>query len=141
MATSSRALAALALAAAAAGCGGGISAPRTHPVSGTVTYKGKAAAGVKVSFHPQFDMGAVNFVPSATTGQDGKFSLSTAAPNDGAPAGDYVVTFELLKAGTDKRGLDVEVDAWKGKYGDPAASDKKVTVRSGDNALPPFVLD
>ncbi len=126
----------------AVGCGGGgISAPRTYPVSGTVLVKGKAVAGVKVSLHPQFDMGSVKFTPNGLTGKDGKFTLSTAAPNDGAPAGAYVATFELLQGGTDKRGLDVEVDVWKGKYADPAKSDKKVTIKSGDNALEPFTLD
>jgi hypothetical protein len=128
-------------AAAAVGCGGGISAPRTYPVTGTVMFKGKAAAGVKVTFHPQFDMGSVKFTPSGETGKDGRFTLSTAAPNDGAPPGDYVVTFELLRGGTDKRGLDIEVDVWKGKYADQAGGKFKVTVKSGDNALEPFALD
>jgi hypothetical protein len=51
------------------------------------------------------------------------------------------VTFELLRGGTDKAGLDIEVDAWKGKYADPAKSSWKVTVKDGDNALEPFKLD
>lgn len=140
--TTSRVLTALACLTAAAGCGGGgISAPRTAPVSGTVTVKGKPAAGVKVTFHPQFDMGAVKFVPSGQTDNHGRFTLSTAAPGDGAPPGDYVVTFELLRGGADNAGRDIEVDAWKGKYADPAKGGKKVTVKSGDNALEPFTLD
>jgi hypothetical protein len=83
----------------AVGCGGNISAPRTAPVSGIVMVKGKPVAGVKVTFHPQFDMGKVKFTPSGETGKDGRFTLSTAAPSDGAPPGDYLVTFELLRGG------------------------------------------
>lgn len=132
-------LAALAL-AAAAGCGGGISAPRTAPVTGTVTVKGKAVAGVTVKFHARFDMGAVTFTPSGTTDKDGKFTLTTAAPNDGAPPGEYAVTFELLRAGADKRGQDIDVDAWNGKYADPGKAEK-VTVKAGENAVGPFALN
>lgn len=127
----------------AAGCGGGggITAPTTAPVSGTVLVKGKPAAGVTVKFHPKFDIGAVRFVPSGVTNKDGRFILSTAAANDGAPPGEYAVTFELMRATSDKAGLDVEVDAWKGKHADPAAGKWPATVRSGENNLDPFMLD
>jgi hypothetical protein len=109
-------------------------------VSGTVQVKGKAVAGVKVSFHAQFDMGSVKFTPSGLTDKEGRFTLTTAVQNDGAPRGDYLVTFEMLQAGADKRGQDIEVDVWKGKYGDPARGEK-VTVTSGDNVLGPFSLN
>lgn len=127
----------------ATGCGGGngISAPRTAPVAGTVLVKGKPAAEVKVTFHPQFDMGSVKFIPNGLTGKDGRFTLSTAAPGDGAPPGEYKVTFELLRVTADKRGLDTEVDQWKGKYSDPEKSDFMVTIRKGDNALEAFKLE
>lgn len=143
MTTSRRAFVVL-VCAAAAGCGsgsGGISAPRTAPVSGTVLLRGKPATGVKVTFHPQFDMGAVKFTPNGETNKEGRFSLSTAGGGAGAPPGDYAVTFELLRGGADKNGLDIEVDVWKGKYADPAKSSFKVTVKDGDNALEPFKLD
>jgi hypothetical protein len=104
------------LCAAAVGCGGtGISAPRSAPTSGAVLFKGKPAEGVKVTLHPKFDMGSVKFTPNGVTGKDGRFTLSIAASGDGAPPGEYSVTFELLRAGTDKRGLDSEFDVWKGK--------------------------
>ena len=142
MTTSRPALVTLACAAAAAGCGGGgVSAPRTASVAGTVLLKGKPATGVTVTFHPKFDMGAVKFTPSGLTGKDGRFTLITAAPGDGAPPGDYSVTFELMRGGADKMGRDIEADAWKGKYADPAAGSWPVTVRPGDNRLEPFRLD
>ena len=127
--------------AIAPGCGnGGINAPRTSPVAGTVLKGGKPVAGVKVTFHPKFDMGAVKYTPSGMTDNNGRFTLSTAAAGDGAPPGEYSVTFELLKGGTDKRGLDVEIDVWKGKYADPTTG-KPVEVQKGENNLEPFKLD
>ena len=127
--------------AIAAGCGGGgIKAPRTARVAGSVFKGGKPAVGVKVTFHPEFDMGAVKFTPSGLTDKNGRFTLSTAAAGDGAPPGEYSVTFELLRGGTDKKGLDVEVDVWKGKYADPA-NGKSVQIQEGGNDLEPFRLD
>ena len=130
------------LCALAVGCdGGGISAPRTAPVSGTVLVKGKLTAGVKVTFHPQFDMGSVKFTPNGETNKNGLFNLSTAASGDGAPPGNYVVTFELTRAGADKNGQDIDIDMWKGKFADPAKSSFKVSVKDGDNVLEAFKLN
>jgi hypothetical protein len=126
---------------AVVGCGGGgISPPRTVPASGTVLLKGKPAAGVTVKFLPQFDIGTPKWEPSAVTDKDGKFTLSTGAVGNGAPPGEYKVTFELLKAGADKRGLDTEIDAWKGKYANPDTA-LKVTVSGSGGELEPFRLD
>ncbi|MFO0844251.1 MAG: hypothetical protein U0797_17955 [Gemmataceae bacterium] len=128
--------------AAVVGCGGkGISAPRTVPTSGTVLFRGKPAEGVKVTLHPKFNMGSVKFTPNGVTGKDGRFTLSTAAHGDGAPPGEYSVTLELLRPGTDKRGLDTEIDVWKGKHGDPATSKWPVEVKSGTNDLEPFRVE
>jgi len=140
--TTSRIVFVLLTCAIAAGCSGGdIKAPRTSQVAGTVLKGGKPAVGVKVTFHPKFDMGEVKFTPSGCTDKNGRFILSTAAANDGAPPGDYSVTFELMKAATDRKGLDVEVDVWKGKYADPATTKWNVTVQKGANSFEPFQLD
>ncbi len=139
--TTSRVVVVALVGAAVVGCGGDISAPRTVPTSGTVQFKGKPAEGVKVTLHPKFNMGSVKFTPNGVTGKDGRFTLSTGAPGDGAPPGEYSVTFELLRAGTDKRGLDTEIDVWKGKYADPEGGKWIVTVRAGEPELPRFNLD
>ena len=123
--------------ASAIGCGEGISAPRTVPASGTVLFKGKPVGGVKVTLHPTSSM---TFTPNGTTGKDGRFALSTASPLDGAPPGEYSATFELLRAGSDSRGLDTEIDVWKGKYANPDTA-PKVTVGSSETTLGPFRLD
>jgi hypothetical protein len=39
---------------------------------------------------------------------------------DGAPPGEYAVTFELVQAAADKAGRDAEADIWKERYADPA---------------------
>ena len=124
------------------GCGGGgITAPRTAPVAGTVLLKGKPAAGVRVRFHPKFDMGTIKFTPSGLTDKQGRFTLSTAAAGDGAPPGDYAVSFDWPQVTSDRAGLEIEVDAWKGRYADPAAGRWLATVRTQDNQLEPFRLE
>lgn len=139
MTTSRVALFALLCAGAVAGCRTGISAPRTVPTSGTVLYKGKPAEGVKVTLHPKFDMGSIPFTPNGMTGKDGRFVLSTADANDGAPPGEYSVTFEMLRPGADARGLDIDIDLWKGKYSNPDTA-PTVTVSSSATTLEPFHL-
>lgn len=113
--------------------------PKTVPVSGSVTYKGRPASGVRVRFHPQFDIGKVKFIPYGETGPDGKFLVNTGAPGNGAPPGDYIVSMEMPRIEPDPRdGLESEVDQWKGAYSDPAKSDWKVTIQEGENLLEPF---
>ena len=123
--------------AATVGCGGSISAPRTVPTSGTVLFKGKPTGGVKVTLHPKFNM---KFTPNGVTGNDGRFNLSTGAPMDGAPPGEYSVTFELMQAGADERGRDTDFDVWKGKYAD-VDTGLRVTVGTSATTLEPFSLD
>ena len=121
------------------GCNRTISPPsRTREVSGSVLFKGAPASQVSVTFHPQFAL--KHFKPIGTTDVNGKFFLGTGAAKNGAPAGAYVVTFEKLTASSDKNGLDIDVDLWKGKYADPNNSKFKVEIR--DNVvLEPFKLD
>jgi hypothetical protein len=100
--------------------------PSTVPVTGTVLVGGKPKAGVRVTYHPQFDIGAVKFTPNGITNSAGKFTLSSGKPGDGAPPGEYVVVFDfpVVTSG----GIEKEIDLFKGKYSDPAASRWKVKV-------------
>lgn len=72
----------------ACGCGGATDAPKLQPVSGSVMYNGKAVAGATVSFFhekaPQASIGK--------TDSEGRFFLSMKEPNDGAMAGQNIVT-------------------------------------------------
>ena len=100
-------------------------------------FKAKAANGITVKLHPQFDMGSVKWQPSGVTDKVGKFTLTTGAPNNGAPPGEYKVTFEWMRVGKDN---ETEEDAWKGKYANLATA-PTVTVGSSATEWEPFRLD
>lgn len=74
-----------------AGCGGPSRLP-VYPARGQLTIGGKPAAGVFVALHPTPDPGQDAMRPFATTREDGTFTLTTYEVEDGAPAGEYVVT-------------------------------------------------
>jgi hypothetical protein len=121
------------------GCGEGISVPSTAPVSGVVKYKGKPLQGIRVTLHPQAETAKAAFIPSGQTGPDGKFTLSTGAPGNGAPPGSYLVTFEKPEIGS--AAVETEIDAFGGKYSDPSKSKWTITIQQGENSLPPFELN
>jgi hypothetical protein len=123
-------------------CGKGISVPSTVPVSGMVKYNGKPLQGIRVTLHAQSETAKPEFIPTGQTGPDGKFKLSTGAPGNGAPPGTYVVTFDLpeIASAASTRAIETEVDAFGGKYSDPAQSKWTVTIDKGENSLEPFEL-
>lgn len=116
--------------------------PVRHPVAGKVLYRGQPARGFRVIFHPLQDFGEVKFAPSAITDDEGKFRLQSYDPDDGAPLGEYAVTFEwpdhLIQADDpDPKPVN---DRLRGAYSDPGKSQIKVTVVAGQNELQPMVL-
>ena len=127
----------------AASCSRNIQPPRTVPVRGVVKFKGKPAPGIRVKFHPQFNIGSIPFIPLGETAADGSFTLSTGAPGNGAPRGAYIVTFEKpeIAPATKTNYIETEIDAFHGKYSDPQKSQVKIEVASGENTLPPFELN
>src|SRR5262249_27157236 len=78
---------------AGAGCASGDRVP-LHPVRGKVPHTGKPGKGPLVVFHPLGQPGGHLPKPPASTDADGRFSLTTERPADGAPAGAYAVTVE-----------------------------------------------
>lgn len=126
-----------------AGCSSQIKAPKTVPVSGTVTRQGKPLAGVVVTFHPQFNIGKTEFEPSGETNAEGKFTLSTANGGDGAPPGEYVVTMikPRIESDPNQSGIEVEVDELKWKFNDIASSPWTVTVENDETVLEPFNIE
>ena len=124
-------------------CNGNIRPPSTVPVRGVVKYKGKPAAGIRVKFHPQFNMGSIKFIPLGETGADGSFKLSTGAPGNGAPRGAYIVTFEKpeIAPAAKTNYIETEIDAFHGKYSDPQKSKLHITIESGENSLQPFEIE
>jgi hypothetical protein len=120
-----------------AGCGKRLSVPTAVPVSGVVKFKGKPLQGIRVTLHAQGEEAKPKFIPTGQTGRDGKFTLSTGAPGNGAPPGTYVVTFDKPEI---TGNVETEVDAFRGQYSDPAKSQWTVTIEKGENSLEPFEL-
>ena len=73
-----------------AGCDDG--RPERAPVSGIVTYQGKPVEGARVTFYCPGARPA-----SASTDADGRFTLWTYDPADGAVAGTHAVTVVKTK--------------------------------------------
>ncbi len=92
-------------------------------------------------FHPLFDIGPRKFAPGGTTDKDGWFQLSSVTASDGAPEGEYAVTFTWPEPSKDPEEGNLKVDRWQNKYGNPAASRWKIQIREGTSELPPFQLD
>ena len=67
--------------------------PIPYPVHGKVTYQGRPIQGFRVTFFPVKQLGKVQFAPSAVTDDNGEFHLRSYHPDDGAPQGEYLVTF------------------------------------------------
>jgi hypothetical protein len=122
------------------GCGASVSVPSTVPVKGIVKYKGKPAQGIRVTLHDLDNSSAKEFVPVGVTGPDGSFSLSTGAPQNGAPTGSYVVTFERPVIDP-KNPIETEIDGFQGKYSNKTDSKWTLTVVKSENPLHVFELD
>lgn len=115
-----------------------------HPVNAQVVFEGNLPPpeGAFVVFKPVQEIPQLQKMggnPRGTVGKDGKLKLTTHRPDDGAPAGEYevIITWHKPKAGESDDGPDL----LKGRYRDPAKSRlPKVTVKEGNNELPPIRL-
>src|SRR5436190_14126748 len=120
------------LGALALGCN---SRPVLEPVEGTVLHKGSAASGVLVTFHLKGSDPVTAIRPVGRTDADGKFTLMTGR-DQGAQAGEYVVTFIWPKEVGDKKKSKVfdtsvapeTVDALDGAFVDAAKSKFKAEI-------------
>ena len=125
------------------GCGKeSLPGPKPFPVRGSVMYRGQPAQKLRLAFFPIKEFEKVRFAPSAITDEKGEFLLRSYKPGDGAPAGDYMVTFvwpDHINTG-DENDPTPEVDHFKGFYADPQKSQFRVTIQEGENKLPPFAL-
>jgi hypothetical protein len=128
------------LACASAGCGKEKEPIVTHPVSGRVLYAGKAAEGVKVYFYPTSApmVPDIPANPHGVTDRDGRFTLTTFTPGDGAPEGGYQVVL-LWPPAASEEGEEVTGDRLLGWYS-AVHSTLTAQVKGGDNTFPPFHL-
>lgn len=96
-----------------------------------------------MTLYPSAEFEKARFAPAAVTDADGRFHIASYQADDGAPVGDYAVTFtwpERLNTLEDDSGVP-EVDRLHGRYADPRKSQFRVTVREGENELPAFALE
>jgi hypothetical protein len=118
------------------GCGGE-SLPKRVPVSGSVTYKGKAVEGATVGFLCE---GAPRMA-SGITDKDGKFTLTTYEPNDGAIPGKHTVTVTKMDKTSDlmeaqDRNANADPEAAGDAYGKAMARAAKDPKQGAKDVLP-----
>ncbi|MGQ9575168.1 MAG: carboxypeptidase-like regulatory domain-containing protein [Thermoguttaceae bacterium] len=106
--------------------------PATVKVTGTVTYRGTPVEGATVGFIPEYGRPA-----SGKTDSNGRFTLSTFAPGDGAVPGQHKVVISDMPPEQPMPGTP-EAQAWKppaprfpAKYADAATSGFTATVQKG----------
>ena len=86
-----------------AGCYSGPARPRTYPVSGTVTWKGKPVEAARAVFVPA---GKDGEAASGVTDALGQYRLTTYVAGDGAQPGEYrvkVSKYDMKKATLDEK--------------------------------------
>jgi hypothetical protein len=127
-----------------AGCSGG---PVLAPVGGLVTVAGKPVTNGTIMFLPPDGKGAVGSI-----GPDGRYTLTTFHPGDGALVGDHQVTIRATRVDSGSMApasLEEELRGTKGKvlvpgkvhwlvperYSQPATSDLKATVKTGAQTI------
>ena len=114
-------------------------------VQGKVLYKKAPIKGVLVTFHPKGADPITAIRPTGFTSEDGTFTLTTGQ-KQGAPAGEYIVTFMCPRdvAPKHKRAFDqtpVEtVDFFNGAFANAKQSSYKAEIKPGANNLAPFEL-
>lgn len=117
------------------GCGDERSAPA--PVTGTVTYKGQPVEGARVMFYPHGTRPAVG-----TTDANGRFSLLTWAPGDGALEGESVVCIGKTKmVASANSPYDKGISLLPDKYLAPSKSPLRAQVTAAGPNEFSFVLD
>lgn len=106
------------------GCGGD-TRPPTFPVKGKLLVDGKPAHEAFIWFHPADPKGQRS---SAQADDKGDFQISSFTSGDGAPVGDFTLTFEWPeKSGAFKTQFEGP-DRLRGKYKDISTSSHKVTI-------------
>jgi hypothetical protein len=120
-------------------CGNGRKA--CYRVSGELFVDGKPAPDAFIYLHPvdgSEDPKSVR--PFGQADENGAFALSSYVTGDGAPAGEYIVTFDWReRSGMFKQNFDGP-DRLKGKYRDPKTSQFQLTIKKKENQLPRYDL-
>jgi hypothetical protein len=114
-----------------------------YPTAGKVTFKGKPLPNALVVFVPVKGPATVP-QPSARTGVDGSFRLTTYDRDDGAPEGEYRVKVSTRFGGGESNPLSKDaasVGVLKGRFETSQTSGLTATVKPGQKELAPFELN
>ncbi len=122
-----------------------------HPARGQVLYQGKPLAEALIVLQPvkpsEKDQDAnAPPRPTARSDADGQFRLQTYYTDDGAPAGEYLVSVSLPPAPTENRDLMKKEtpkparDVLGNRYLYADKSGLKVEIKPGENVLKPIDL-
>ena len=116
-------------------------AKQTTPVNGQVTVDGQPVRDLFVFLVPKGEKLPRGEFPAsrAQCREDGSFDITTYLEADGAPQGDYAVTFEWLKFRQTGSSW-VGPDKLNGRYSDPLKSEFLVTVGDSPVTIGPFEL-
>ncbi len=111
---------------------------KVYPVRGEVYFNGQPADGATIHFHPVDKKAGPPAY--ATVTEDGTYSLTTFKSDDGAAAGEYIVTIIWFE----EKDVDGETilgkDRLGGLYAKPDISKLTATVSPGDNDIDRFDL-
>lgn len=113
------------------GCGKGKSPwEKVYPAAGTLLFDGKPLAVAQVTLIP-LDEGVPKSVrPTATTNDDGSFTLGTYSRTDGAPAGSYKVLALHYPIGGSKENPSAGANDLPAKYAKEQTTDLTLDVSS-----------
>jgi hypothetical protein len=130
-----RSLACAILASAVVSCGE--NRKPVYPVHGKALFRGKPAEGALVIFNPVDESVPKAVKPQGLVRSDGSFEIGTYAEKDGAPSGDYAVTFVwMIENPKNKK----QWSPLSMRLMQPDQSGLRVTIKEGPNELQPFQL-
>jgi hypothetical protein len=128
--------------AMATGCGDGEDRIDTHPARGAAMFESKPMTDALITLHPvSGEPKTRHLLPRGVVDAEGNYTLGTYRTADGAPVGDYKVTVVWTPEGDN--GIvrpDMSGDKLQGRYARADKSDIRVTIKEGDNTLPPIEL-
>jgi len=115
-----------------AGCGPRyLNEKQVYKVQGTVTVDGSPVGEIQVALHPvDPTAGNQTTFPQGFTDPEGKIRISTYEDGDGAPAGEYKVTFVLQEYNVLGRSYSGP-DKLQKKYSDPKTSPFSLSLGEG----------